>query len=257
MAITAIELALFEKLCDQGLAILGGTLLELGEANWYGDVPLLALGEAIYRYAPEDKRDSLFESMNAVAAEQSDYWRFKIADIFWQTFLQPRERVAIDLHGTEKALRLDLNTAIDLRRRFDTVLNLGTAEHVFDIAQTFRTIHAHTAPNGLMIHAMPFSGWVDHGFYNVNPTFYRDIAAINGYGMLSMIYAEMRPLRLVPIIDPQDILAMVERNRIGKSSLLYAVLRMPNAERAFRIPTQGFYAGTLGKKQTEQWRSLR
>ena len=177
MAITQIEYQLFRSLREQGALPLGGSMLELGEANWYGDVPLEQLGEDIYRFAPEAQRKPLFEALDAQNREKGKWWLFAVADIFWKTFLQPKERVAIDFHGTESALRLDLNQTIDLSRTFDIVTNLGTAEHIFNVHQTFKTIHDHTAPKGLMIHGLPFSGWVDHGFYNFNPTFYWDLAA--------------------------------------------------------------------------------
>lgn len=48
-----------------------------------------------------------------------------------------------------------------------------------------------------MMHGMPLSGWVDHGFYSFNATFYWDLAAANGYEIDLALYTELNPLKLV------------------------------------------------------------
>src|SRR3546814_8751857 len=37
-----------------------------------------------------------------------------------------------------------------------------------------------------MLHILPMSPWVNHGFYNYNPILFRDIAAANRYEWLFM-----------------------------------------------------------------------
>jgi hypothetical protein len=79
---------------------------------------------------------------------------------------------------------------VDLDRQFHVVINSGTAEHVFNACQFFKTVHERTFPGGLMIHAFPFVGWLDHGFYNFNPTLIADLAAANQYAFLIWVYSE-------------------------------------------------------------------
>src|SRR6185436_17552616 len=113
----------------------GGTLLEIGEANWYGDA------------APDFTcRDG--ENLFAVA---KDFY----ADLF-----APSHVVFIDGNGTDDALRYDLNHPLpegslyratgDYGEAFDVVINHGTAEHIFNIAQVFATMHDRCELNGLL-----------------------------------------------------------------------------------------------------------
>lgn len=257
MAITGIEYSLFKQLREQNAVPLGGDVLELGEANWYGDVDVKLLGQDIYRFVPEGDRQEVFRYLDEIVAAKRPGMLFEIAKVFWRTFLQPCTMTAIDFDGTEQALKLDLNTPIDLERQFQLVLNLGTAEHVFNVGQVFKTIHDHTAPGGVMVHGLPFSGWVDHGFFNFNPTFYWDLAAANGYTMMAAIYTELKPLKLVQLQQRESIHEMARQGLLGNNSLIYVVLRKPDLNSDFRIPFQGYYANAISKEAADAWKTLR
>jgi len=257
MAITGIEYSLFRSMREQNGLPLGGDILELGEANWYGDVDLGLFGQDIYRFAPEAERQAMFRRVDELARSRSPDVVWELAKLFWQTFFQPRSMTAIDFDGTEQALKLDLNNPIDLQRQFDIVLNLGTVEHVFNVAQAFKTIHDHTRPGGLMVHGLPFAGWVDHGFYSFNPTFYWDLAAANGYPVVAAIYAEVSPVKLVLLPTRERILEMARDGQIGKNALIYAVLRRPAEVQPFRVPIQGYYARSISREAAAAWTALR
>lgn len=257
MAITAIEYVLFREMRLQNAIPLDKDLLELGEANWYGDVPVEQLGQDIYRFAKEQERTQLFRQLDEIVQAQRPTMLFEIAKIFWQTFWQPASMTAIDFHGTEKALKLDLNYPIELPHRFHAVLNLGTAEHVFNIAQVMKTIHDYTLPGGLMIHGIPFTGWYDHGFYNVQPTFFWDLAQANNYGLVVYLYVEHQPLKFVQLQKREDIIELVKQKQVAENALLYCVLRKPLADQPFRVPIQGYYAGTISQEAAQAWRTLR
>lgn len=257
MAITGIEYNLFRNLREQNSLPQGGDVLELGEANWYGDVDIKQLAQDIYRFAPEDRREALFRTLDEVTQAKRPGMLWEIARVFWQTFLQPRSMTAIDFDGTDKALKLDLNNPVDLQRQFHLVMNLGTVEHVFNVAQAFKTIHDHTLPGGLMMHGLPFTGWLDHGFYNFKPTFYWDLAAANGYVMLLAVYAEVTPLKLVQLRDREHVLEMAKAGQIGANSLIYIVLQRPLEPLPFRIPMQGYYAKAISRKASDAWKNFR
>lgn len=72
--------------------------------------------------------------------------QFEIAKIYWRTFFPAQVDGGHRLHGTPAAMKLDLNDRIDLERQFDIVMNLGTVEHVFNVAQAMKTIHDHSQP---------------------------------------------------------------------------------------------------------------
>lgn len=257
MAITAIEYFLFRTMRDQNALPLGSDILELGEANWYGDVPLDLLAADIARYARPDEAAALLERLTTAAKSTETFRIWDIAKVFYATFFHNAAPTAIDFHGTPAALQLDLNGPVDLGRRFGVIFNLGTAEHVFNIAQVFKTVHDHTAPGGMMIHGLPLGGWLDHGFYNVNPTLYWDIAAANGYKILVLLYAQLTPFKTVQIADREQLHAMTKRGEMGADSLVYAVFARPEEEREFCIPMQGYYAGAISDEARSAWHTLR
>lgn len=258
MAITAVEYAIFAELKKSCLLPAHPSLLELGEANWYGDLPLDQLTNDICRLLDDPVRQiGLLEGLIDAVRSQRPEMPWEIAKIFYRLFLDYGETVAIDFDGTEKALRLDLNQPISLGREFDVVFNGGTGEHLFNVWQFFKTIHDHTCRGGVMIHGAPFTGWFDHGFFNFNPTFYWDLAAANGYDVIQLLYTELTPLKMVPILQREQLAEMAKDGKIGANSNLYAVLRKPLADLPFTTPQQGYYAGTVSDRVKESWMSLR
>lgn len=262
MSITAIEYKLLRDMKDAGFLPEKPHVLEFGEANWYGDLPIAQLEEDIGLFVTDaDERASLIEALRRhwAKVETDDFTDelFHIAKIFYRVTLEPASTTAIDFDGTAEAIRHDLNTPLDLGRQFDVTLNFGTGEHIFNAYQFFKTVHDTTRPGGVMMHGMPFHGWVDHGFYCLQPTFYFDLAAANGYQLRALVYAEITPLRIVQIKSREQIADMVERNQIGRNAMLYAVMIRPEPGEDFKVPMQGYYARTISDRAREAWSMLR
>ena len=107
-----------------------------------------------------------------------------------------KEYFSLDSHDIRSDWRVDLNYPVTtIPRKFDVITNIGTAEHVFNVAQVFVTCHELLEPNGVALHILPTSGCVDHGFYNIHPTLYFDIARYNGYEMVDFTYIDNTGLR--------------------------------------------------------------
>ena len=217
-------------------------MLELGEANWYGD-----LSPSIMN----------LELAEAVEDESGQFNLFKLAKIFYRKMFNPLEIVSIDFHGSDKAIGLDLNGPIDLGRQFGVVINNGTAEHIFNIAQVFKTIHEHCAAGGVMIHDGPLSGWIDHGFYTPQPTLYFDLAEVNGYEILDVYIAGKGSDEIFQVSKREDVHAFAGDERFPKNPMLFTVLKKASQESPFRVPMQAYYAGSLNPQQKYAWRALR
>ena len=257
MAISVIEYQLIRTLRQQNCLPPGGDLLEIGEANWYGDISLDILRQDIALFAAPEQRQPLLDALEAASRTQAGLLGWDLARVFWNTFLQPASMTAIDLHGSPAAMPMDLNQPVKLDRQFDLVHNNGTLEHIFDIAQCFRSIHDLTRPGGLMIHHAPFVGWVDHGFYSLHPTLFWDLAEANGYHMITMIYGELSPPRLETLENREAVLELARGNRIGRNGNLAVVMQRPYAAEPFRIPMQGYYAGRVSQAAVDAWSALR
>ncbi|MCM2313765.1 MAG: hypothetical protein NDJ92_01260 [Thermoanaerobaculia bacterium] len=93
----------------------------------------------------------------------------------------------VDVDINEHAqVKLDLNAPLPavLHGSAATVMNVGTAEHVFDIARVFRSIHELARVGATIIHFAPIS-WYEHGFVNFNPVLFRAVARANRYRLLA------------------------------------------------------------------------
>lgn len=210
----------------------GSSLLEIGEANWYGDLDPQEAGL--------QRRDSLFE----------------IAQEFYSRWFAPTRRVAVDGHGTATALRYNLNQPFDLGERFDVVINHGTAEHVFNIAQVFATMHQHCELGGWMIHDAPFMGWVDHGFYCLQPTLFFDVALTNCYEIHTVAVHECKSETVHYVESREHIAKLVNAGKIPNNSMLFVVLRK-RVDLLFQFPMQGYYAQRLSEAGNVAWREQR
>jgi SAM-dependent methyltransferase len=230
MAISGTHVRLLRSLRD--ILPRGGSLLEIGEANWYGDV------------APD------FPCPNGI-----DF--FAIAKAFYADLFAPSRIVAVDINGTPEALRQDLNGPLDLGgETFDMVINHGTAEHVFNIAQVFRSMHDHCDPGGLMVHDAPFTGWIDHGFYNLNPTLFYDLAAANCYELTLAAVENIRSGECIRLEGRDHIGRLARVGQLPFNANLFVAFRKVAAG-AFRLPFQGYYNQTLSPAGVLAWENAR
>jgi hypothetical protein len=258
MALTAVDYNLFVALRERGALPPRPSVLELGESEWYGDVSTETLADGIETMVADPaRRRDLKERLAWILEGNSPQESWDLAKLFYGIFLDYRKITAIDFHGTPAALKLDLNQPVALGEQFDLLINGGTAEHVFNVFQFFRTCHEVTRPGGLMVHSAPFLGWLEHGFYNFNPTFFWDLALANAYAVEVLAYTEITPMQLVPLRSREHLLEMARSDSLGRNAMLYAVLRKAAAESAFRVPMQGVYAGSVSGEVMEAWHTLR
>lgn len=228
MAISANHYALLKSLPLPH----GGSLLEIGEANWYGD---------ILPDFPHPEGGNLFE----------------IAKAMYAAVFAPSRMLAVDMNGTLEALRQDLNAPLNLGgEQFDVVINHGTAEHIFNIAQVFRSIHDHCQPGGLMVHESPFTGWIDHGFFCLQPTLFYDLAAANCYEIVLVAVEDMAAKTHQRLESREHVITLAAAGQLPANSMLFVALRKL-FDIPFRLPSQGVYSGRLSAAGNQAWRDLR
>jgi SAM-dependent methyltransferase len=74
----------------------------------------------------------------------------------------------------------------DHRDRYDVVIDFGTCEHIFNLAQALVNVHAMLRLGGRVYHCGPLC-WPNHGFYGYNPTLFADFYEDNGCEIENMI----------------------------------------------------------------------
>jgi hypothetical protein len=258
MAITAVHYFLIRSMFENGLLPQGGAILEIGEANLYGDVAAETLAEDIRKYVADPvRRDKLLARHAELAASPQAWTRFDQAKLFYEVFFAPAQVQAIDFHGSPLAQKLDLNHPVKLDRKFDVSINHGTAEHVFDVAQVFRTMHDYTVPGGTMIHGSPFTGWIEHGFYTFQPTLFVDLAQFNQYQIRGIFVMDIAGRTVTPLNRREDVYQNARAGKIPRNSNLFVVLRKGMVDRPFQFPIQGYYRGVLPPAGVEAWLGMR
>ncbi len=108
---------------------------------------------------------------------------------------------SIDIDGSPNSIPLDLNYDILPEwalKKFDVVTNFGTTEHVANQLNAFKIIHDLTAPGGIMIHAVPAQGLVNHGLLKYNPKWFWMLARSNDYRWLDFDYSSRGQITALP-----------------------------------------------------------
>ncbi|MGD2179770.1 hypothetical protein [Lusitaniella coriacea] len=156
----------------------------------------------------------------------------------------------IDADGLHDALVFDLNQNIqktyNFLEKFDLVTNHGTTEHCFNQYTCFLNIHNLCAINGLMIHVLPVQGYVNHGLFNYNPSFFYNLAAANNYKLIGVYLSTCKShdpaLYSIPGLIPyreglvQSLIDFQGEPEMG----LYVVLQKVK-EQEFVMPYDGQY----------------
>ena len=152
---------------------------------------------------------------------------FDLAKLFYRIVFGDHTYRAIDLHGTAVAEQYDLNRPLPFSEQFDVVTNFGTAEHIFNQLQMFKSVHDTTKPGGLMIHSLPNQGCYDHGFYNYHPTFVFDLSQANRYEVVTLQHTDgtKTPTVLTLLPDRNTYVRLALEKKLSDYSGLMTVLR--------------------------------
>jgi SAM-dependent methyltransferase len=229
MAISEPHYRALKTLVERGEIKRGCSLLEIGEANWYGDI------EPPFPHQGLDP--------------------FAIAKACYRNFFEPSEIVSIDMNGPT-ALKLDLNQPIALNQQFDLVYNHGTMEHVANPQNVMRTMHAHCERGGLMVHEAPWTGWLDHGMVSFQPTWFYDHAHANDYDIRYFAIEQADWRLLIEVIDREHMHSLIANHKIPKGAMLYVAMRR-TSDAQFKIPMQGVYDNKLSEEGKAAWKEVR
>lgn len=95
-----------------------------------------------------------------------------------------KEYISYDVNDAEFNVKYDLNEVIPSPRQASLITNIGTGEHIFDQCSVFTNMHNLCKVGGVMFFHLPFTPWLNHGFYNYNPILFPALAYANKYDML-------------------------------------------------------------------------
>jgi len=182
MAIDALYLHCLKQAIDRRRGDAGARLRGLLLAYPDMIVPRSALAQAIGEEALAGV------PQRADAAQTWEYHGLRgIGDPLYES-IAVLERLGVDstvidaaaLRGMERVVDLNFPLPADLARGFDVVVDTGTCEHCFNVAQAFVNACEALDVNGILVHAAPLTR-INHGFWSFNPTIYPDFFEANGF----------------------------------------------------------------------------
>ena len=187
-----IQMAGVEMLASHGLLGADRAVLDLGSSNLYGATageivefvkrhnpkPSLGLDRLAERLAIGSGPDATGQAANTAFVGEL----FEAAGMTYDS---------IDIAVGYRTTIVDLNTMrlpAHMVGVYDSVLNFGTSEHILNQMNVFGALHAAVKVGGLIMHQVPSTGYVDHGYFCYTSRFFFDLAGWNHYEVVDMWY---------------------------------------------------------------------
>lgn len=133
---------------------------------------------------------------------------------------------SLDNSGYEQATRIhNMNEPLpaELWGKYDTVIDGGSLEHIFDVSQALKNCSLLCRPGGQILHILPANNFCGHGFWQFSPElFFSLYSAANGYGETEVFIADLADTaRWYRVKEPRDGV----RVNVSSSTELYALVR--------------------------------
>ena len=141
----------------------------------------------------------------------------------------------VEARGGEMVHDLNEPVPASLHRRYALIIDPGTLEHCFNIAQAAKNVAEMVAPGGWVFHGNPMNMF-NHGFYNLNPTWYHDFYAANGF-RVELVEGVANPVRG---LQRFEVPLTGRYGGVPAESSLYVLARR-ESEAPVRWPTQTKY----------------
>lgn len=256
MAISQVHFDLLCQLNRRGLLPDCPRLLEIGQATYYGDMDPIRIIEAAEEFKSPALPGIKSRVTKIIKTKQLQNHLLELARLIYQAVVMPYWITSIDPSGDEEAINHDLNLPLDLGSKFDLIINHGTAEHIFNISNVFRVMHDHAAVGAVMIHESPFTGWIDHGFYSLQPTLFYDVASANNYQIDLLAAEDLKTFESFRIESREHACRLNRQGAFNRSLTLFCAYKKL-FDNPFRIPMQGVYTNAVSAEVKNAWKELR
>ena len=111
-----------------------------------------------------------------------NYKKQKYIDEVLINYFGSTQVAVLDINDYEGANIIhDLNIKIPekLEDKYDTILDFGTLEHIFDVKTAIENISLMSKKNGMILHVSPTNNFCGHGFYQFSPEFFNTVYSLN------------------------------------------------------------------------------
>jgi hypothetical protein len=108
-------------------------------------------------------------------------------------------------------------------KQYDTIIDCGTVEHIFNVSQALRNLSSLCASGGQIVHVLPANNFCGHGFWQFSPElFFSLYSDASGYRETEVFLADLNDARKwFEVKQPKD----GRRAEVVSSSPLYVMCR--------------------------------
>ncbi len=117
----------------------------------------------------------------------------------------------------------DMNKPIKIHDRYDTVIDGGCIEHIYNVPQALKNVSQMCMEAGQILHILPANNFCGHGFWQFSPElFFALYSEANGYRETQVFIADLANERFwYEVRKPQN----GQRAHATSSTPLYALVR--------------------------------
>jgi hypothetical protein len=138
---------------------------------------------------------------------------------------------SVDISAEEKPTHVcDLSVPGCRIGGFDSVVDLGTAEHIADQTAYWQNIYNLTKPGGRIIGVLPADGMCGHGLYQFSPEFFARMGGTDPVLIGWLVYGRLR-VRFIPF-------SQSGRHEKGFGRPTYVAFCIRTNGRGFSVPVQ-------------------
>jgi hypothetical protein len=161
---------------------------------------------------------------------------------------------SLDISDYEQSTILhDMNQPIDgsLKSRFNTVIDSGSLEHVFNFPVAIRNCMEMVAVGGHYISLTPTNNFLGHGFYQFSPElFYRVFSSTNGFEIKKMLFfIDDSSTSFYEVSDPLAVRSRVILNNSMPSYLFVVAQKLEEVPIFSTTPQQSDYEHIVWTKE--------
>ncbi|MGH6837365.1 MAG: hypothetical protein ACREDT_00890 [Methylocella sp.] len=123
-------------------------------------------------------------------------------------------------HATHIA---DMNKPLAVQNRYDTVIDYGSLEHIYNIPQALRNVSELCSVDGQILHILPANNFCGHGFWQFSPElFFALYSEPNGYKETEVFLADLADAQFwYQVREPRD----GERALVHSSTEMFVLVR--------------------------------
>lgn len=156
-----------------------------------------------------------------------------------------KDYLSFDVNNAEYNIKCDLNEPVGERESASLVTNIGTGEHIFDQCSVFTNMHNLCKVGGVMFFHLPFTPWLNHGFYNYNPILFPALEYANKYNMIMLQIGDregnLEQIKYEDLIEEKKQQILEKHAREAKMPLFVYCAFKKLHDTPFRKPFQGKY----------------